>query len=87
MMAKTGIWDYGNSVHGKALVKVWLPRPVAVPETAFSDVSRWSCCLPAYQVRCPLGLARLVLMVRSDLDIACRSRAGPEHGVPGVDLL
>ena len=86
-MAKTGIWDCGDSVHETASVKLWLHPAVAAPETAFSGVSRWPCCLPAYQERCPLGLARPVSMVRSDLDIACRSRADPEHGVPVADLL
>ena len=87
MMVKTGIWDCGDSAHERALVKTWLYPPVAVPGTAFSDVSRWSCCLPAYPVRCPLGPARLVSMARSDLDIACRIRGDLEHGVPAVDLL
>lgn len=83
-MAKTGIWDCGDSAHERVLAKLWLHPPVAVPETVFSDVSRWPCCLPACQVRCPLGLARLLSMARSDLDIACRSRADPEHGVRAV---
>ena len=68
-------------------MKLWLHPPAAVPETLFSDVSRWSCCLLASRVRCPLDLARPVSMARSDLDIACKSRGDPEHGVRAVDRL
>ena len=85
-MAKVGIERHDYSAHGTTTAQLYCHSFAAAPGLVFSDVSRWSCCLPAYRRQFLLGPSRRGSLEKSGLDIAGRSHADLGNHLAVVDL-